>query len=199
MGLIAPQTAAAKAETDEERLGLPVQPEFDQGEIRSAISDANGVEKYLAKALKALEDEDYESVKGYLQDIETCTTSAASTLTSLEKGLSKLEEWGGAWKDYALDKPSEVIDLLDSVYRPCVDQIVEIQSDDGLSNKVADHKSDVVIRSWGIEDPELIAVILAVSKIRGEALYQKRKGPQSVVSAEEKIRKITGDQHRPFF
>lgn len=163
------------------------------------MSDASAIEKYVAKAQQAIDNEDYESAKGYLQDIETSMSTVNSALTNMEQGLSKFEAWGEAWKDHALNQPSEVIDLLDSVYRPCIEQIVEIQADDGLSTKVADHKSDVVIRSWGLKDPELIAVILAVCKTRGEALYQTRKGPQPVVSAEEKIRKITGDQHRPFF
>jgi len=199
MGLNTAQAKEERVESDEDRLGLPSQPEYDQGKIRSAISDANSVEKYLAKALEALENEDYESVKGYLQDIETCTTSAASTLISLEEGLSKFEEWGDAWKQYALDQPTEVIDMLDAVYRPCLEQIVEIQAEEGLTADLADFKSDVAIRSWGIQDTELIAVILAVSKIRGEELRRNRKGPQPVVTTEAKIRKITGEQRRSFF
>lgn len=199
MGLNTAQAKEERVESDEDRLGLPAQPEYDQGKIRSAISDANSVEKYLAKALEALENEDYESVKGYLQDIETCTTSAASTLISLEEGLSKFEEWGDAWKQYALDQPTEVIDMLDAVYRPCLEQIVEIQAEEGLTADLADFKSDVAIRSWGIQDTELIAVILAVSKIRGEELRRNRKGPQPVVTTEAKIRKITGEQRRSFF
>lgn len=198
MGLTS-ATETKKAETPEELRGLPAEPEYEQSEIRSAISDAADVEKYVAKALKALQDEDYESVKGYLADIETSSASAASTITKMEEGLSRFEDWGNSWKQEALSLPTEVIEHLEKDWKSCLNQVTEIQADEELSTKLADQKSDVSIRSWGIKDPELIAVILAVCKIRGEELRQKRRGPQPVVAMETKIRTITGEQRRSFF
>lgn len=185
--------------TPEDVLGFPAEPSPDQGEIRSAISDAGDVAKYVAKALKALENEDYDSVKGYLQDIETSSSSAADTMAKMEQGLSSYDAWGSAWREEALGRSTDVMELLEKDWKSCLNQVTEIQSDDGLSTKLADQKSEVAIGSWGIKDPELVAVILAVSKIRGEELYQQLKGPQPVVAMETKIRKITGEQRQPFF
>lgn len=188
-----------KAGTPEELRGLPEQPEYEQSEIRSAISDAADVEKYVAKALKALKDEDYESVKGYLQDIETSSASAAATITKMEEGLERFEEWGYAWKQEAMSQPTEVIEHLEKDWKSCLNQVTEVQAEEGITAKLADAKSRVVINSWGIKDQELAAAILAVSKVRGEELRQNRKGHQPVVAVETKIRKITGEQRRSFF
>ena len=178
---------------------MPEAPQYDQGDIRSAISDANDIAKYVAKALEALKDEDYETVKGYLQDIETSSTSVVDAMDKMEQGISRFENWGDAWKVEALSHPTEVIELLEKDWKSCLNQVTEIQADDELSATLADQKSDVAIRSWGITDPEMIATVLAVCKVRGEELYQKRKGPQPVVPMETKIREITGARTRPFF
>lgn len=118
MGLTAELKPATATSTDEEELGLPAQPSYDQDEIRSAISDAGDVEKYVAKALKSLEHEDYDSVKGYLQDIETTSSSAAGALSAMEQAISCYETWGEAWKDEALSRPTNVIELLDNCRVP---------------------------------------------------------------------------------
>lgn len=190
---------AEPPQTLESLRGLPAEPQYDRGEIRSAISDASDIAKYVAKALKALEDEDYESVKGYLQDIEISSTSAVDAMTQMEQGLSRFEDWGDAWKQEAIGQPADVIEHLEKDWKSCLNQVTEIQADDSLSTKVADQQSEVAIRSWGISDPELAATVLAVCKLRGEELYQRRKGPQPVVPVENKIRKITGNTPRPFF
>lgn len=199
MGLSTGKDLGSKVETDEEALGLPAQPAYDQGELRSAMSDAIDIDMYVSKALKALENEDYESVKGYLQDIESSMSTVISALGGMETGLSKFEEWGDAWKQHALDQPSEVLDMLEAQYASCLNQVTEIQADDSLSAKLADQKSQAVISSWGVRDQDLAAVILSVCKNRGDRLYQKRKGPQPVVPMETKIREITGGNSRDFF
>lgn len=198
MGLTS-QTSTAKPQTDEELRGLPPRPDPDAGAIQQAIGEANGIEKLVAKALKALENEDYESVKGYLQDIDSSSTTVVSAMKEMESGLSAFEDWGDSWKRDAIDRPEEVLDMLEEQYKSCLNQVTEIQADDSLSAKLADQKSQVVISSWGVRDQDLAAIILSVCKNRGERLYQKRKGPQPVVSTETKIREITGGQRQVFF
>jgi len=181
--------------TPEDVLGLPTEPSPDQGEINKALADASDITKYAEKALKALEDEDYETVKSYLGDIESGSSNVLSAMNQMESALSSYDDWGNAWKNEAMSRPTEPIEVLDKVHFHCLRELAEIQADDNFSDK--DERLLAAIAKRGVKDIEEVAVLLSVGKVRGESLSKERR--ERANETQTKLRKISGDKGRAFF